>query len=433
MRGRRGFFTIGTLRGARRPALLLTCAVLWSLVSAAGAQAQAPCGATGVFSTSGTMSSCTYTTAGEDTFSVPGGVGTFSVVAVGANGGPGGASSTGRAGGAGGQGAQVTASVSPAASPLYVEVGANGAAGTSGPGSGNTCPAGAGGTNGGGAGGDARCQLGGGGGGGGASDVRTTPSSGGGLTGQPGDPRLVVAGGGGGGAGASFAAAGAPGGSAGVGSVGGAGNGGDTSCAASGVQGGPGGAGGVGAGGGAGGGDPTNSCSFVFPVAVGGAGGPAGGGTGGNGDRVNSTGPGGGGGGYIGGGGGASAADVAGGGGGGSSLGPAGASVATASAPPQVVISWIGKVATKLVAAPAKRSLLSIMFSATLTRVSDAAPVAGRTIVFKVAGQTICSATTSSAGKVSCTVNAIVIGSGSYSASFAGDGTYLPSSATAPL
>jgi Big-like domain-containing protein len=66
-------------------------------------------------------------------------------------------------------------------------------------------------------------------------------------------------------------------------------------------------------------------------------------------------------------------------------------------------------------------------------RVSDAAPVAGRTVVFKVAGQTICSATTSSAGKASCTVNAIVIGSGSYSASFAGDGTYLPSSATAPL
>jgi hypothetical protein len=56
--------------------------------------------------------------------------------------------------------------------------------------------------------------------------------------------------------------------------------------------------------------------------------------------------------------------------------------------------------------------------------------VAGRTIVFRVAGTTVCSATTDSAGVATCETIGVVIGPETYIAAFAGDTDYLPSSAT---
>ncbi|WSA81803.1 hypothetical protein OG930_43750 [Streptomyces sp. NBC_01799] len=50
--------------------------------------AAGPCGANGVFSQSGSTVSCTYTAAGEDTFTVPPEVSSVSVMAIGAPGGP---------------------------------------------------------------------------------------------------------------------------------------------------------------------------------------------------------------------------------------------------------------------------------------------------------------------------------------------------------
>jgi hypothetical protein len=95
----------------------------------------------------------------------------------------------------------------------------------------------------------------------------------------------------------------------------------------------------------------------------------------------------------------------------------------------------ITKAPTALQAAPANRSLLSITFAATLTRPDTGSPVAGKPVTFSVAGQPTCSATTNSSGVASCTVNGlvIVIGQSSYTASFAGDTNYQPSSATGKL
>ena len=128
----------------------------------------------------------TFTTVGQTTFTVPAGVTSIAVTAIGAQGGGGSA-----AGCEGGQGAAVsgTLPVTPG-QLLYVEVGGHGVDVESSSG------AGAGGANGGGAGG-VDDHGGGGGGGGGASDIRTMPAANGV---SPTDPRLIVAGGGGGGA-----------------------------------------------------------------------------------------------------------------------------------------------------------------------------------------------------------------------------------------
>jgi hypothetical protein len=121
-----------------------------------------PCGTGGVFARAGVTATCTYTTPGEDTFAVPSAISSLQVVAVGGTGGAGGNAATQSNGGAGGDGAQVTASVSVApSSTLYVEVGSNGAPGTSGHAGANVCPGGAAGGNGGGQGGDGRCEFGG--------------------------------------------------------------------------------------------------------------------------------------------------------------------------------------------------------------------------------------------------------------------------------
>jgi hypothetical protein len=140
----------------------------------------------------------------EQTFTVPAGVSSIHVVAIGARGG------TGEMGAAGGFGAQVSAdmTVTPG-DVLYVEVGSDGF-------NGGLCKLppfclnGAGGFNGGGnaGGGDAQ-----GGGGGGATDVRVSPRSG---AGSLASRVIVAAGGGGGGAATAGFSAGGTGGAAGV-------------------------------------------------------------------------------------------------------------------------------------------------------------------------------------------------------------------------
>jgi len=82
------------------------------------------------------------------------------------------------------------------------------------------------------------------------------------------------------------------------------------------------------------------------------------------------------------------------------------------------------------VAAANGTGFLRRTYSATLTRVHDGAKLAGKPVVFTIAGTTICTATTNANGVASCTVTAITIG-GTYTASYAGDGNYLPSSGSA--
>jgi hypothetical protein len=253
------------------------------------AVAAAPCGTNGALTPGGFVATCTYTRAGEDTFTVPPGVTSLDVAAVGAAGG-----STSLA--AGGFGAEVINTGLPIPSgktELFVDVGANGTSTGGGPFDG-----GAGSTN--------------GGGGGGSSALLTTARASATLSGNPAtDSRLLVAGGGGGGAGVASAV----GGNAGAGNVMGAGAGGGGGSAGS-----PGGLGGpFGSGGGNGGNGSATS---------GGAGG---------GGNINAGG--GGGGGWFGGGGGANAG---GGGGGGSSYGGVnGFQISTAAGvTPEVVIRW---------------------------------------------------------------------------------------------
>jgi Glycine rich protein len=239
-------------------------------------------------------------TGGEQTFTVPAGVTSLEVLAVGAHGGS--------AADAGGSAAQVTGtlSVTPGET-LYVEVGGNGQNGNPNGNSG----ASSGGFNGGAA---------GGGGGGGASDVRTSPAA----DGLSPDDRLIVAGGGGG-SGQSGECTGGTGGDAEEpGENGSCGNGG-------------GGAGTPGAGGAGGTGGCGNGESGELGV------GGLGGGNGFNGVFCDHDVGGGGGGGYYGGGGGCGAEVAASGGGGdGSSLVPSGGSsrLAGAGVEPGVQITY---------------------------------------------------------------------------------------------
>ncbi len=245
----------------------ISCAVVWAAAPAGAAQ-----------------QSFIYSGA-EQTFTVPAGVFSVRVLAVGGTGAT--------AGAAGGLGAQVSADVGVTpGETLYVEVGGNGHEAT-------------GGFNGG---------ANGGGGGGGASDVRTVPRS----LGLSPDHRLLVAGGGGGGGenGAST-----PGAGGAAGSEGEAESLGEVHGGAAGTLSAP-GAGGIG----------TCANGLEGAIGAGGAGGSGGGPVGG----------GGGGGVYGGGGGGGGCSDAGGGGAGGSSLVPAGgtAAIAAPGTQPQVQISY---------------------------------------------------------------------------------------------
>jgi hypothetical protein len=328
----------GDLRFRRWVAIAAFSAVIVAGATSAADGSSGPCGSTGLFASAGSTDSCTYTAIGEDTFTVPAGVTSLSVTAVGARGSAGSGYPAGTTPPAGGMGALVTAptvAVSPGTT-LYVEVG--------GPGGVGACiSGGAAGAGGGGAGGAGTCPDGGGGGGGGESDLRTTPAALGGLTAAAGDPRLVVAGGGGGGGGyfTVTGTGGGVGGSAGLSGVSGAGVGGAINCALDGGQ--PGGEGGVGAGGGAGG-TSTGGTGCVPDAGAGGSPGAGGGGAG-YGHSGAGPGAGGGGAGYTGGGGGEQFQSGAGGGGGGSSFGPPGTSFANDSAGNAEVVLTYGTLA----------------------------------------------------------------------------------------
>lgn len=192
----------------------------------ASADAPTACGATGVLSGSAVLT-CTYTTIGSDTFTVPAGVMQADVVVIAAAGGnyfilgdvahpPPAGTITGRPGGAGGQ-AQAALGLSPGQA-LQIDVAGRGANGTAasrsggmqnGPSGGRGALGGFGGSNRGGAGGPGDASGGAGGtafdggngsGGGGSSDVRM---SAGGCAALRCDltTRVIVAAGGGGGGG----------------------------------------------------------------------------------------------------------------------------------------------------------------------------------------------------------------------------------------
>lgn len=220
-----------------------------------------------------------FDTSGEHPFTVPAGVTSVHIVAIG---GKGSAGSFG--GAAGGFGAVATSDlpVTPG-QVLYVEVASGGGSSATSAGSGGFDGGAAGGTGGGGSGTD-----GSGGGGGGASDVRSSPRA----SGLAPDPRLVVAGGGGAGGAAnangSNAATGcsATGGGKGMATVGG------TAGAQAGA--GPGVMGTIGSGGSGG---TEAAVMFTFGGGGGGGGSYGGGGGGGTNATEGSSGCGGGGGG----------------------------------------------------------------------------------------------------------------------------------------
>jgi hypothetical protein len=255
-----------------------------------------------------TTVTCTYSSTGaEQTFTVPAGVTSVDISAVGGEGGEGSTfSSSGPSQGAGGFGASV--SVTKAVTPgdvLYVEVGGNGTS--------NDAADATGGFNGGGSG--SAYGGAGSGGGGGASDVRTVSCS------SPCDTNdstslasrvLIAGGGGGGGTGVSYAGGN---GAAGGASVSPGQNGADDPSYVG--SGGTGGGGGTQSAGGTGGAGGVTSSS-----ALSGTGGAPGQGGDGTHDGYSQAPGGGGGGGYYGGGGGGSGGrnndgQIAGGGGGG--------------------------------------------------------------------------------------------------------------------
>ena len=233
----------------------------------------------------------------EQTYTVPAGVTSVTVTAIGGAGGTGTNYEQGTAAGAGGDAASVTATVPVTPGQvLYVEVGGVGGTPFHPPTTTAACAVAPPAFNGGGTDGEGNC----GGGGGGASDVRTCS-----MTTCPNvtpDTRLVVAGGGGGGGGGSQSSSGGNGGNAGDGTVTGAGAGGagcsTSSCSGVGGENGgfghppgsspcPGGAGGAGQGG-------SGSCGSVENgLGGGGGGGYDGGGEGGNGDHAGGGGGGG--------------------------------------------------------------------------------------------------------------------------------------------
>lgn len=275
----------GDTRGGRRRSVSEWRRYIWGF--AIGGAAALSLSMASTSSAAETTQTFSYTGA-EQTFTVPAGVSSVHVTAIGGSGG--------KAGAQGGQAAEVEGDlgVKPGQT-LYVEVGGDGGVGFT------VSP---GGFNGGGE---------GAGGGGGASDVRTNPRE----EGLSPDSRLIVAGGGGGAG--SF-------GEAGAGAGGPAGEAGESITSNEG--GGP----GTGSAGGAGGpGGCVNGTSGE--LAIGGVGGDCPGGY---------VGGGGGGGYYGGGGGGGGSVNGGAGGGGGSSLVPAGGSVRLApfGAAPEVRISY---------------------------------------------------------------------------------------------
>ena len=446
-----------------RPGLVSAAtSVAWLLLWVAGAHASSPsfCSSGGQFSTTATTDTCTYTANTPDTFTVPAGLSAITVVADGAEGGgsaggttggpggeydaavsgpglggttlsvyPGGAGTTGSFGGpdgdgdgGGGGGAASTVSVGGMLLVVAGGGGGNSLGGGGGPGGGSAQP------NGGNPGnvGQGYAGLSSGQGGNGGSELDGNAGAGpGGAPGSPGGAggEVYDGGGGGGGAGSGgYAGGGGAGGTSGSqnGTATGGGGGGSSSATSPGTGGGGGGGG----------------------TAAGGAGNGAGGAGGGydsDGSWANAGG--GGGGGFAGAGGGSYA-----GGAGGSAYPAASATIDgltvapdttdtnTNVGPGSVTISW-QTVPTQLTVAHAKIGLLQDTFSASLTDALDGAPISGQAVVFSIQGHELCQATTNNNGVASCTITAItlVIGPASYTATYAGDGDYQPSTGTGAL
>jgi hypothetical protein len=93
----------------------------------------------------------------------------------------------------------------------------------------------------------------------------------------------------------------------------------------------------------------------------------------------------------------------------------------------------ISKAGTELTNAPAKRSLLRIELSTRLTRTTDGAPLAGRTVKFTLAGTTVCTAVTNTDGKATCAFVGLVLGVPTWTTSWTGDANYNGDSTTSPL
>jgi hypothetical protein len=79
---------------------------------------------------------------------------------------------------------------------------------------------------------------------------------------------------------------------------------------------------------------------------------------------------------------------------------------------------------------------LKVTYTATLTRADSHAPIASQPVTFSAKGAPQCSATTNAQGTATCTTNVLTVLSvflaGSTTATYAGNGSYLPSSATNP-
>jgi Bacterial Ig-like domain (group 3) len=343
-----------------------------------------------------------FTTDGENTFTVPAGVRSIHVVADGAAGGN-------TLGGVGGAGAEVTADITVTpGSTLYIEVNVGGGGADNVPGLGQF--------------------------GGGAGTVQTCSNGSGACSatyGTGSDPRLVVAGGGGGaGAAGSGGSGGAGGQGAGVSCVAG-GDGTDANTSGGSLNNGGGGLGGTCVAGGAGGAagvnppNPAGSPGLAGSAASGGSGSSSG------------HGGGGGGGGYFGGGGGGGDSNTppgnGGGGGGGSSFGPSNAVFgAAASASSAITLSYPTATTTTLTsAATTSTPNSSVQFTATISPTPDGGTV---TFVKNQAALAYCLNVPVVSGKASCNVN--FFGEGSYTvlALYNGDSNFLAStSARLPI
>jgi uncharacterized repeat protein (TIGR01451 family) len=387
------------LLGARGRAVGLLAAtasllVLWALALAGSAAAATPCGTSGVFSQSGSTATCSYGGSGSaftDTFSVPSGVSSLDVIAVGAAGGAG----LGGAGGGAGASVEDTSVSVSGGQVLPVVVGGVGGGGTFNSGGAKGTPGG------GGAGGDLiNGGVRGSGGGGGYS----------GLFDPSNTPRVIAAGGGGGGA---TSASGGGAGDTGNGGGSGVTHGcifpaGAPGGGASGSTVGKGGAGGNGAGNG------SDGSSL--------AGGQGGAGDGfGSANEVNASG-GGGGGGYAGGGGGGGGV-CAGGGGGGSSFGIGGlTNEMTATGAASVAISYTAPAADLSITNKAPSSVVSgntLTYTITATNsggldargVTVTDPFSSNENLNLVSAQTTQGTCSTKGGTVKCSVGTLTAGS----------------------
>jgi hypothetical protein len=366
---------------------------------------------------------CAYNSTGaEQTFTVPSGVSSLKITAVGAPG----ASAVGTpglvAGAAGGAGATASATITPPASTLYVEVG--------GPGNGA-----AGGWNGGAAAGVTTIDEfdTDGGGGGGASDVRTVSCGSSCATGGSTDSlnsRLVVAGGGGGGGGIGDLGAGGGGGPAG-GKGGPGGTGVD-----SGFAGGSGGGGATSTQGGAAG---PGGGAAATPGVAGVQGALGQGGTGGNAGTLSGYGLSGGGGGgagggyYGGGGGGGGGQSGGGGGGGGSSFAPGGSTGVDTTGTPSVTISYVVPSTTTTLVSSANPSVprQRVTYTATVSPTDGGGSVTfydGGTPITGCSGVSL--ARTAHGYRATCTITYTATGSHTITAAYSGDTSYQASTSS---